>query len=178
MRIYTRQGDTGETGLIGGRRVSKHSPRIAAYGTVDELNALLGVARASAAPNRVDQVLDHIQNELFDVGAELADPVPSGAISEPLILRLEEMIDLFESELTPLKQFILPGGTQPAAHLHLARTVCRRAEREVVELVSDPNEKVDPRIVMYLNRLSDLLFVLARVCNAHAGVADAKWEAR
>jgi cob(I)alamin adenosyltransferase len=178
MRIYTRQGDTGETGLIGGRRVRKHVPRIDAYGTVDELNALLGVARASGAPSRVDQVLDHVQNELFDVGAELADPIPSGAIGEALIQRLEEMIDLFETELEPLKQFILPGGTQPAAHLHLARTVCRRAERKVVELVSDPNEKVDPQIVVYLNRLSDLLFVLARVCNAHGGVADAKWMGR
>lgn len=182
MKIYTRKGDTGETGLIGGLRVSKHAPRIEAYGTVDELNALLGVARAVGAPNRVDQVLDHVQNKLFVVGAQLANPVPpethQGALDEAAVLRLEEMIDLFESELEPLKQFILPAGTLLAAQLHHARAVCRRAERRAVELAAVAGEQVAPQILIYLNRLSDLLFVLARLANAHAGVADVKWEGR
>lgn len=182
MKIYTRRGDTGETGLIGGQRVRKHAPRIEAYGTVDELNALLGVARSLGAPSRIDQVLDHVQNELFVVGAQLANPAPPGThanvVDERAILRLEEMIDLFESELEPLKQFILPGGTPLAAQLHLARTVCRRGERRVVELASDPGEQVSAQMLVYLNRLSDLLFVLARLSNACGGVGDAKWDGR
>lgn len=178
MKIYTRTGDTGETGLLGGVRVKKHDLRIETYGTVDELNAVLGVVRAAHSSQRVDQILEHIQNELFSVGAELATPTPtgshSGRIEESHVERLEEMIDLCEAELAPLKHFILPGGCVTASHLHHARTVCRRAERRVVEL--SETGPVSPQIIVYLNRLSDLLFVLARFENARAGVADVKWS--
>ncbi len=180
MKIYTRTGDTGETGLLGGVRVKKHDLRIEAYGTVDELNAVLGVVRAARPSSRVDQILDHIQNELFSVGAELATPTTAGShfgrVEESQVARLEEMIDLCETDLSPLKNFILPGGTPAAAQLHLARTVCRRAERLVVAL--SESSAVSPQLVVYLNRLSDLLFVLARYENAHAGVADVKWGAK
>lgn len=178
MKIYTRTGDTGETGLLGGVRVKKHDLRIEAYGTVDELNAVLGVVRAAQPSQRVDQILEHIQNELFGVGAELATPTSKGAhsgrIEESHVERLEEMIDLCEAELPPLKNFILPGGCPTAAQLHFARTVCRRAERLVVEL--SETGPVSPQIIVYLNRLSDLLFVLARFDNARAGVPDVKWN--
>jgi cob(I)alamin adenosyltransferase len=180
MKIYTRTGDTGETGLLGGVRVKKHDLRIEAYGTVDELNAVLGVVRAARPSSRVDQILDHIQNELFSVGAELATPTTAGShfgrVEESEVARLEEMIDLCETDLAPLRNFILPGGTPAAAQLHLARTVCRRAERLVVAL--SESSAVSPQLVVYLNRLSDLLFVLARYENAHAGVADVKWGAK
>ena len=178
MKIYTRTGDKGETGLRGGVRVKKHDPRIEAYGTVDELNAVLGVVRAVHPSQRVDQMLEHIQNELFGVGAELATPASkeshAGRIEESHVERLEEMIDLCEAELAPLKNFILPGGCVSASQLHHARTVCRRAERCVVELAE--TEAVSPQIIVYLNRLSDLLFVLARFENARAGVPDVKWN--
>ena len=178
MKIYTRTGDTGETGLLGGVRVRKHDLRIEAYGTVDELNAALGVVRAAQPSQRVDQILEHIQNELFAVGAELATPTSKGAhsgrIEESHVARLEEMIDLCEADLPPLKNFILPGGCPTAAQLHFARTVCRRAERLVVEL--SENSPVSAQIIVYVNRLSDLLFVLARFENARAGVPDVKWN--
>ena len=178
MKIYTRTGDAGETGLLGGVRVKKHDPRIEAYGTVDELNAVLGVVRASHPSQRVAQILEHIQNELFSVGAELATPTPEGShfgrIDEPHVARLEEMIDLCEAELEPLRNFILPGGSLAAAHLHLARTVCRRAERFVVKLAE--TSPVSPQVIVYLNRLGDLLFVLARFENQRAGVPDVKWR--
>jgi cob(I)alamin adenosyltransferase len=158
--------------------VKKHDIRIEAYGTVDELNAVLGVARSAHPTQRVDQILDHIQNELFSVGSELATPTPEGTHFgriEPLCVeRLEEMIDLCETDLAPLRNFILPGGCAPAAHLHHARTVCRRAERLVVELAQ--SAQVSPHIVAYLNRLGDLLFVLARLENFRAGVPDVKWN--
>jgi cob(I)alamin adenosyltransferase len=177
VKIYTRTGDQGETGLLGGVRVKKHDARIEAYGTVDELNAVLGIVRATHPTQRVDQILEHVQNELFIVGAELATPaakeVHTGTIEEAHIARLEEMIDLCETELAPLKNFILPGGCPAASQLHLARTVARRAERRVVEL--SESETVSPKIIMYLNRLSDLLFVLARFENTRAGVPDVKW---
>jgi cob(I)alamin adenosyltransferase len=177
VKIYTRTGDQGETGLLGGVRVKKHDPRIEAYGTVDELNAMLGVVRSTHPSRRVDQILEHIQNELFTVGAELATPaakeVRAGKIEEAHVARLEEMIDLCETELAPLKNFILPGGCPAASQLHLTRTVARRAERHVVNL--SQSEAVSPKIVVYLNRLSDLLFVLARFENARAGVPDVKW---
>lgn len=180
MKIYTRTGDTGETGLLGGVRVKKHDLRIEAYGTVDELNAVLGVVRAAHPSQRVDQILQHVQNELFAIGAELATPTPEGAhfgrIEASHVERLEEMIDLCETGLEPLKNFILPGGCTTAAHLHHARTVCRRAERRVVELAE--TSPVSPQIIVYLNRLSDLLFVLARVENARAGVPDVKWKGK
>lgn len=178
MKIYTRTGDGGETGLFGGGRVKKYDLRIEAYGTVDELNAALGVVRASPLSQRVDQILEHVQNELFTVGAELATPAAkegrTGKIEETHVERLEEMIDLCESQLAPLKNFILPGGCPAASHLHLARTIARRAERRVVELAE--SETVSPKIVIYLNRLSDLLFVLARFENDRAGVPDVKWK--
>lgn len=180
MKIYTRTGDTGQTGLYGGGRVRKDDPRIAAYGTVDELNAFLGLARVASVPPEIDDVLARLQNELFDLGAELAtrDPQAKGtaAINESRVAVLEGAIDRFEERLAPLKQFILPGGSQAAALLHVARTVCRRAEREVVYLASIPEERVSPALIVYLNRVSDLLFVLARAANAAAGVADVPWK--
>jgi cob(I)alamin adenosyltransferase len=178
VKIYTRTGDRGETGLLGGVRIKKHEPRIEAYGTVDELNAVLGVVRSVHPSQRVDQILEHIQNELFIVGAELATPAAKetrgGRIEESHIERLEEMIDLCDAQLAPLKNFILPGGCPSASQLHYARTVARRAERRVVELAE--SEPVSAQIVVYLNRLSDLLFVLARFENARAGVPDVKWD--
>ncbi len=177
MRIYTRTGDTGETGLIGGRRVPKDDLRVCAYGTVDELNATLGLARCYVNDEELDHLLERFQNELFDIGAELASPPERAsqfqAITDEHIRVMEEAIDHFEEELEPLRQFILPGGTQGSAYLHLARTVCRRAEREVVRL--SHASMVNAVIIRYLNRLSDLLFVMARVCNHRAGVPDVKW---
>ncbi|MCS7191061.1 MAG: cob(I)yrinic acid a,c-diamide adenosyltransferase [Fimbriimonadales bacterium] len=178
MRIYTRTGDTGETGLIGGQRVPKDDPRVDAYGTVDELNAVLGVARCylEHLPD-LDALLERFQNELFDIGAELASPPERAAqfqsIEERHITAIEEAIDRLEEELEPLHQFILPGGTPASAYLHLARTVCRRAERCVVHL--SRISTVNAAIIKYLNRLSDLLFVMARVANHRAGVSDVKW---
>src|SRR5262249_35852460 len=149
-----------------------------AYGTVDELNAALGLVRSSHPSQRVDQLLEHVQNELFGVGAELATPTPEGAhfgrIESSHIERLEEMIDWCEADLAPLRHFILPGGSSAAAQLHYARTVCRRAERRLVELAE--TGPVSPQIIVYLNRLGDLLFVLARLENARAGVPDVEWK--
>jgi cob(I)alamin adenosyltransferase len=163
---------------LGGVRIKKHEPRIEAYGTVDELNAALGVVRSVHPSQRVDQILEHIQNELFIVGAELATPAAKemrgGKIETTHIERLEEMIDLCEAQLAPLRNFILPGGCPSASQLHYARTVARRAERRVVELAE--SESVSPQIIVYLNRLSDLLFVLARFENSRAGVPDVKWD--
>lgn len=180
MKIYTKTGDAGETGLFGGTRVSKASARVAAYGDVDELNSVLGVARLHPIDEARDALLQQIQSELFDVGAELAAR-PGKDVGIPLvddgdIERLERAIDAAEEELAPLESFILPGGSPGAAHLHLARTVCRRAERSVVGLAA--GEAVRPEIVRYLNRLSDLLFVLARLANTRAGVADVPWRGR
>jgi cob(I)alamin adenosyltransferase len=179
VKIYTRTGDTGLTGLLGGLRVKKHDPRVEAYGTVDELNASLGIARATHTTSRVDQILAHIQSELFVVGAELATPTPEGRlhgqITESHVARLEEMIDLCEAELPALKNFILPGGCNSAAHLHFSRSICRRAERLVVSLAESAT--VSPHVIVYLNRLGDLLFVLARYENDRAGVPDEKWNA-
>jgi cob(I)alamin adenosyltransferase len=174
-RIYTKTGDEGETGLFGGGRVPKDDPRVAAYGEVDELNAAVGFA-ASLDPQGSDGAfLQTIQRDLFTIGAELASPDPAKAphIGEPQIGMLEHMIDGHEAKLAPLKKFILPGGTPKAAAFHLARTVCRRAERAVVALARQ--QKISPAIVRYLNRLSDLLFVLARATNAQAGRPDVQW---
>jgi cob(I)alamin adenosyltransferase len=180
MKIYTKTGDEGETGLFGGPRVKKNNVRIEAYGTVDELNAVVGMVRSHGLPADVDGLLARIQNELFDLGAALATPEPekfgiAGATDEH-VAALEQAIDRFEAELEPLRQFILPGGTPAAAALHLARTVCRRAERCVVTLAE--TETISPRVVVYLNRLSDLLFVLARVPNRREGLPDVPWEKR
>lgn len=177
MKIYTRTGDAGETGLFGGQRVRKDDLRVQAYGTVDECNAALGVARAAGPDPALDAVLAVVQNQLFVVGADLASPGESPYIprvSAELTSFLEEQIDAMEAELSPLKQFILPGGHPVASHLHLARTICRRAERVVVTLAAE--EEVRPEILTYLNRLSDFLFVAARIANARAGVSDVPWQ--
>jgi cob(I)alamin adenosyltransferase len=179
MKIYTKTGDSGQTGLFGGPRVSKCDLRIEAYGEVDELNAVLGLARTGSLSSEIDALLAHVQHELFAVGAELATPDPNkhntALIGQLHIAALEQAIDHFEANLQPLTQFILPGGTPGAAALHVARTVCRRAERRVVALAEQPEETISPRLIIYLNRLSDLLFVLARVANASAGVPDVAW---
>ncbi len=178
MKIYTKTGDTGQTGLFGGGRVSKDSLRVHAYGSVDELNAVLGVARAIGMDATLDTLLARIQDELFVLGADLATPGEAKYIprvDSDYVTRLEQEIDQFEAELEPLKQFILPGGTPAAAQLHLARTVCRRAERQVVSLQAT-EEALNSITLLYLNRLSDWLFVLARLANARAGVADVPWH--
>jgi cob(I)alamin adenosyltransferase len=185
MKIYTKTGDHGETGVFGGPRVPKDHPRIEAYGTVDELNAVLGLARCEKLPPDVDDLLGRIQNELFDVGAELATPQPEAKgiarTTQQHIEALERAIDHYEAGLAPLKAFILPGGAKAAAWLHLARTVCRRAERLLVTLTRQmvgSDESISPLLIVYLNRLSDLCFVLARSVNADAKMADVAWHKR
>jgi cob(I)alamin adenosyltransferase len=175
MKIYTRTGDTGETSLFGGARVRKDDARIEAYGTVDELNSFLGVARASWPSSSFDGQFHAIQSDLFDIGAHLASPGTSrfGGPDAARIAALEQSIDAMEAELTPLKTFILPGGCLAAAHLHVARTVCRRAERLVVALRDD--DEATLASITYLNRLSDFLFVAARYANRQQGVADVPW---
>jgi len=175
-RIYTKTGDLGDTGLGDGSRVPKDHPRVAAYGSVDELNALLGVFLLQVQDEAVAVLIRSIQNDLFDVGADLCLPEKEGEsalrVQSEQALRLESEIDRLNDRLQPLKSFILPGGSASAAWCHLARTVCRRAERDVVTL--SQQEKVSPQVIVYLNRLSDLLFVLARVCN-HDGKDDVLW---
>jgi cob(I)alamin adenosyltransferase len=181
VKIYTKTGDDGTTGLFGGGRVAKASARVEAYGTVDELNAVLGVARATGLEATTEAVLAHVQVDLFTLGAELAC-VPGREAKLGMTLlgaadaeRLEHAIDDAETGLPPLKNFVLPGGSAQAAALHLARTVCRRAERAVLAV---DDAKARNEVVIYLNRLSDLLFVLARRANAQAGVADVPWAPR
>jgi len=181
MKIYTRTGDAGETGLFGGGRVAKDDPRVEAYGDVDELNAVLGVARAVDQMPRIDEVLVLVQRDLFAIGALLATPdrdrmaqqLAKARIDEDRIAELEQAIDDAEVELEPLRAFILPGGTPKAAALHVARTVCRRAERRVVALRHDV--ELPELAVIYLNRLSDLLFTLARLANRRAGAGEVTW---
>jgi len=175
VKIYTRTGDAGETSLFGGTRVPKNDARIEAYGTVDELNSFLGVARASAIPSDVDGVLQQVQTDLFEIGAHLASPGTSRfpGVDLKRIEELESAIDAMEQELTPLTTFILPAGALAAAQLHVARTVCRRAERCVVAL-QDASPATQSTIA-YLNRLSDYLFVAARFANLRAGVSDVPW---
>ena len=180
-RIYTRTGDTGETALFGDGRVAKDHPRVAAYGDVDELNSVLGVVRATEPVEFQDALLEAIQRDLFAIGGHLATPDPERvakalAKAELAAGRVEEFeraIDAADAELAPLKAFILPGGTPKAAALHLARTVCRRAERQVVHLAQ--LESVPELFLVYLNRLSDLLFTLARLANHRAGKGDVTW---
>ena len=179
MKIYTKTGDAGDTSLFDNTRVSKADPRVDAYGEVDELNACLGAGRAMGVDGDVAAVLEPIQRDLFALGARLADPasriaarVAKAAITEADITRLEQAIDRFEEELPPLRRFILPGGSSGGAMLHLARTICRRAERRVVALGPDA---VEPILVVYLNRLSDLLFVMARLVNHRGGVPETEW---
>jgi cob(I)alamin adenosyltransferase len=176
-RIYTRGGDGGETSLGDGSRVSKLDCRIGAFGTVDELNSALGVVLAGDLPEGLREPLKRIQNELFDVGADLS--VPWGVtdrlrVEQGMIDGLEELCDAFNAELPELKSFVLPGGTETAARLHVARTVCRRAEREV--LLGSEEVELNPLVLVYLNRLSDLLFILARSANAAAGADEPLWK--
>ena len=181
MKIYTKTGDEGETGLFGGERVPKDHRRVAAYGDVDELNATLGLARATAPADFEDPLLQAIQRHLFTIGAELATPDPARLaralggppLGEAEVTALERAIDRLDAGLPPLKAFILPGGAPKGATFHVARTVCRRAERTVVGLAREI--PVSPAIRRYLNRLSDLLFVLARAANARAGAGDLPW---
>jgi cob(I)alamin adenosyltransferase len=178
MKIYTRTGDSGETSLFDGTRVSKADDRVDAYGEVDELNAFLGLARSSMLDPDLDAVIDRVQRSLFALGAELADPrdkiarrVTKAAITDEDVARLEELIDHHETELRPLTRFILPGGSPAAAAMHLARAVSRRAERRIVAL----QPPVDSVLIRYINRLADLLFVLARVINHRAGTPEREW---
>ncbi len=181
MKIYTKTGDSGETGLFGGGRVQKDDIRVDAYGDVDELNAVLGMARCIEVMPRIDEVLVPVQRDLFAIGALLATPdrekmalhLQKARIDEARIAELEHAIDDAEQELEPLKAFIIPGGTPKAAALHVARTVCRRAERHVVRLQHEVD--LPPLAVMYLNRLSDLLFTLARLANRRAGAGEVTW---
>ena len=179
MKIYTKTGDRGETSLFDNTRVSKADPRVDAYGEVDELNACIGAARAAGAGADLAAPLDSIQRNLFALGARLADPsariaerVTKAAITDQHVEELEQLIDRLEAEMPPLRRFILPGGSPAGALLHLARTVCRRAERRVIGLGSGA---VDPIVIVYLNRLSDLLFVMARAVNHRAGHPEAEW---
>jgi cob(I)alamin adenosyltransferase len=183
-RIYTRTGDEGETGLFGGGRVSKADVRVEAYGAVDELSALLGCAHVASADDEVRTLVRDVQADLFAIGAHLATPPAEGkrrapwlpALPTEHVPRLEAWIDRAETELPELRSFILPGGTPAGAALHLARTVCRRAERRVVALAGA--QEVDAAIVVYLNRLSDALFVAARLENHRAGQEEPRWEPR
>jgi cob(I)alamin adenosyltransferase len=180
MTIYTRTGDLGETGLFGGPRVGKDMARVEVCGAVDELNTVLGLARSESLPEEIGTVVLRIQNELFDVGAELSspDPMASGTrtIGQRHVGAIEADVDRIEKRLEPLKQFILPGGTPAAAHLHHARAVCRRAERRLATLARVSQESISRDLMAYMNRLSDLLFVLARAANAAAGQPDILWR--
>ncbi len=176
MKIYTKTGDAGETGLFGGGRVPKDHARVRAYGEVDELNAWIGFAIAIHLPTFESNVLEVIQRDLFSIGAELATPDAAKlrtALDAATVGALERVIDSYDPKLKPLKNFILPGGSPKAAALHVARTVCRRAERAVVTLAR--SHPVNPPIIQYLNRLSDLLFVLARAVNMQTGHDDIPW---
>lgn len=183
MKIYTKTGDSGTTSLFGGQRVLKYHPRVATYGAVDELNAALGMARAEPLSPELDQVLEALQGELFTVGADLATPPETEErcrrISTQDVTRLEGWIDQFDAQLPGLTRFILPGGNRAGAALHLARTTCRRAERLATELAQDPAEGSSfETVLIYLNRLSDLLFVLARTaCHQDPeGSKEVFWE--
>jgi cob(I)alamin adenosyltransferase len=182
VKIYTKTGDRGDTGLFGGPRVRKDDARVEAYGEVDELNAAVGAARALVEDPEIDRQLARIQEELFCVGAELATPHDARAhsaippVDAAWIERLEAAMDAWEGELAPLTRFVLPGGTRTAAALHLARTVCRRAERRVVSVAAEV--EVDAQVLAYLNRLSDFLFVAARLANHRAHREEPQWDPR
>jgi cob(I)alamin adenosyltransferase len=181
MKIYTRSGDEGNTGLFGGGRVLKDDPRVEAYGDVDELNAVIGAARAVEVMPRIDEVLVTIQRDLFSIGALLATPdrdkmeqhLTKARIDDDRLRQLEHALDECDRELEPLKSFIVPGGSEKAAALHVARTVCRRAERRVIHLQRDV--EIPRLVVIYLNRLSDVLFTLARLANHRAGAGEVTW---
>jgi cob(I)alamin adenosyltransferase len=178
VKLYTRTGDAGQTSLFGGARVSKADPRVEAYGDVDELNAWIGFSRSASLDGDLDDLLVHIQRDLFALGAQLADPadriaarVTKAGLSDDEVGRLEQIIDRLETELPPLQHFVLAGGSPGGAALHVARTVCRRAERRIVSL----QPPADAVLVRYINRLSDMLFVLARVVNHRAGIPETEW---
>lgn len=181
MKIYTRTGDRGATSLVGGKRVSKASERLEAYGTIDELNSHLGLLRATPGlPPEADPLLEYVQNKLFNIGAYLAtdntgnpDLKPAG-LSEDAPLRLENAIDEADAELPPLRAFILPGGSMAGAQANVARTVCRRAERRIIALAREAT--VAPEVTTFVNRLSDYLFTLGRLCNHRAGVPEPEWR--
>lgn len=183
MKIYTRTGDAGDTGLFGGGRVPKNHPRVEAYGDVDELNAAVGFARSIEQMPRIDEVLVPIQRDLFAIGALLATPdrekmrqhLEKARVDDDRVAQLERAIDDCDRELEPLRSFIVPGGTPKAAALHVARTVCRRAERRVVSLSESGIDEMPAVVVIYLNRLSDLLFTLARVANRRANAGEVTW---
>ena len=179
MKIYTKTGDSGDTGLFDGTRVPKSDPRVAAYGDVDELNAWLGLVRVDLSDDQLSGMLEAIQRDLFAIGARLADPakriaqrVTKAAVTSEDISRLEAWIDVLETELPALRRFILAGGSRAGAALHVARTICRRAERAMVSLGRDAFE---PELLVYVNRLSDLLFVMARAVNHRAGTSETEW---
>ena len=180
-KIYTRTGDDGSTGLVDGSRLGKDALRVRAYGDVDETNSVIGLVRLHLESRRLDDMMSRIQNDLFDLGADLATPLPAKGeadseyalrVVEPQTLRLETELDALNADLEPLNSFVLPGGHAPAVYLHQARTVCRRAERVCVALAAE--EPVNPNALSYLNRLSDFLFVAARWCNDQ-GASDVKW---
>lgn len=178
MKIYTKTGDKGTTGLFGGKRVSKDSPRITSYGEIDELNSVIGIIRAETPHQVLRESLGDVQNALFICGAELATPNPDPKI--PVMTaahsdQLERQIDVMTENLQPMKHFVLPGGSRTSAYLHLARTVCRRAERSVVRLSALPGEVVSQWVIIYLNRLSDYLFTMARLANQLENIDDIPW---
>ena len=179
MKIYTKTGDTGTTSLFGGKRVSKDDLRVEVYGNVDELNSLIGLCRSLNRAKELDRILNEIQNDLFKIGADLATPITyvkgkTVRVGHSEVIHLEHHIDCIDSNLVPLKNFILPGGTRSAAMLHVARSVCRRTERLVVRLARSETARIST--VTYLNRLSDLLFVLARWVNARSRTDEVRWR--
>jgi cob(I)alamin adenosyltransferase len=188
MKIYTKTGDSGETGLIGGKRISKHHERIIAYGTVDELNSSVGIILSTMRCSRQEKdlgdlmkILIQIQNDLFVMGADLANPTPytdnhfnNPRINQDMVSDIEKIIDMLEEELSPISFFILPGGSLESSQLHLSRSIARRAEISVVALAK--GEEINPLTIIYLNRLSDLFFVMARATNKRLGIADTAWK--
>ena len=177
MKIYTRTGDDGSTGLLGSERVGKDSLRVEAFGTLDECNAAIGIARSLIAEEDIDQILENVQSLLFSAGADLACPSETAKLERVHsddIEKLEKTIDALEEELSPLKAFILPGGTTSSAHIHLSRSICRRAERNIVRL--SHSEATNPSVLIAVNRISDLLFVVGRTLNSRAGEHDSIWN--
>lgn len=181
VKIYTKTGDNGETSLFGGNRLRKDSPRVEAYGTVDELNASFGTAASFIKDKKIRSIIENIQNDLFEIGAELADPQKIGKNTNKLfklnkakVLELEKIIDQLDSRLPTLKSFIIPGGTTSSSLIQVSRSITRRAERRIISL--SRKEKINPDLLVYMNRLSDLLFVIARQLNKKANVKDIIWK--
>lgn len=178
LKIYTKTGDKGLTGLIGGVRIAKSAPRIAAYGDVDELNSVIGIVIAETSHEPIRKSLTEIQSTLFTIGAQLATPSDQPnvqVVTSSQVDLLERQMDVISESLQPLKNFVLPGGGKSSAYLHLARTVCRRAERSIVSLSQIPSEKIDKWVIIFMNRLSDYLFTLARLANQLDNIPDVPW---